>query len=279
MKLYALIGKTGTGKSYNASIVAHKYDIKYFIDDAILIKENSIIAGKSAKTERTKISSVKKAIFMDEDRQEEMKRVLKKEKPDKLLILGTSDSMVDTIAQNLDLEKIDEKIYIEDIVSKESIEIARKSRLEEGKHIVPVPTFEIKSQFSGYFLDPVRIFNVFLKDDDKTMEKSIIRPTYSLIGNYYIAEKVVNSIITHVTSKINGVAKVLKVLTNKQGEGTKIVIDISVIYGNSIPKISDEIRKTVGIAIEKTTGIYVLTLNINVKDIERINTYGDNENK
>ena len=38
MQVYAFIGKTGTGKSYNAFNVANKYGIKYIIDDAILIK-------------------------------------------------------------------------------------------------------------------------------------------------------------------------------------------------------------------------------------------------
>ena len=39
MQVYAFVGKTGTGKSYNALKVAKSYDIKYIIDDAILIKE------------------------------------------------------------------------------------------------------------------------------------------------------------------------------------------------------------------------------------------------
>jgi tRNA A37 N6-isopentenylltransferase MiaA len=49
MQIYAFIGKTGTGKSYNALMVANKYGIKYIIDDAILIKENKFIARKFSK--------------------------------------------------------------------------------------------------------------------------------------------------------------------------------------------------------------------------------------
>ena len=57
MQVYAFVGKTGTGKSYNALKVAKSHDIKYIIDDAILIKETKVIAGKSAKTEASKIAS------------------------------------------------------------------------------------------------------------------------------------------------------------------------------------------------------------------------------
>lgn len=68
MQVYAFVGKTGTGKSYNAQRIAKKYGIKYIIDDAILIRDNKVIAGKSAKTEASKIASVKAAIFLDESR-------------------------------------------------------------------------------------------------------------------------------------------------------------------------------------------------------------------
>ena len=121
MQVYAFVGKTGTGKSYNALKVAKSHDIKYIIDDAILIKETKVIAGKSAKTEASKIASVKAAIFLDENRRKEMAKVIKKEKIDKILILGTSDEMVAKIAENLGLGKIYKTIYIEDVATPEKI--------------------------------------------------------------------------------------------------------------------------------------------------------------
>ena len=66
MQVYAFVGKTGTGKSYRAQEVAKKNGIDYIIDDALLIKNSKVIAGKSAKTEANKIASVKSAIFNDE---------------------------------------------------------------------------------------------------------------------------------------------------------------------------------------------------------------------
>ena len=111
MQVYAFVGKTGTGKSYNAQSVAKENDIHYIIDDAILIKNTKVIAGKSAKTEANFIASVKAAIFLEKSRQDEMKKVLNVEKPDKILILGTSDDMVKKIATNLDLGEIYKTIY------------------------------------------------------------------------------------------------------------------------------------------------------------------------
>ena len=38
MEVYAFVGSSGTGKSYRAQMVARKYNIRYIIDDGILIK-------------------------------------------------------------------------------------------------------------------------------------------------------------------------------------------------------------------------------------------------
>lgn len=271
MQVYAFVGKTGTGKSYNAQKVAKKYGIRYIIDDAILIKDNKVIAGRSAKTEASKIASVKAAIFFDETRRKEMSEVIKKEKLDKILILGTSDKMVKTIAENLKLEEICHTIYIDEIATKEQIEEARRSRQEEGKHIVPVPTFEIKKQFSGYFLDSLKIFNFFNKNDEDidTSERTIIRPTYSYLGNFVISDTVINEIINYTVSRVPGVSKVIKVSTQKYIDGMKLDIDIEIKFGYNIPKLSSEIKNTVIYAIDKSTGINLFGININVKSISK----------
>ena len=225
MQVYAFVGKTGTGKSYNAQRVAKENKINYIIDDAILIKNTKVVAGRSAKTEANFIASVKAAVFLDENRRAEMIQVLKKENPEKILILGTSDDMVEKIVANLKLGKIYKTIYIQDIATDEQIKEARRSRVEDGKHVVPVPTLEIKKQFSGYFLDSLKSFNFFGRDDDSVhdnSEKTIIRPTYSYLGNYTISDNVINAIISHVVSRVDGVSKVFKVVTEKYIDGMKL---------------------------------------------------------
>lgn len=275
MQVYAFVGKTGTGKSYNALKVAKSYDIKYIIDDAILINETKVVAGKSAKTEASKIASVKAAIFFYEDRRKEMIAAIKKEKIDKILILGTSDEMVEKIAENLKLGKIQKTIYIEDIATPEKIEEARKSRNEEGKHVVPVPTFEIKKQFSGYFIDPLRMFDIYRRESSnmyeaESSEKTIIRPTYSYLGKFRISDNVIKEIITHVVEEIEGVDKVEKVFTEKYIDGMRIEMDLKIVFGKSIPQISKNVQKATATTIENMTGINLFGIDINIVGITRI---------
>jgi len=272
MQVYAFVGKTGTGKSYNALRVAKSYDIKYIIDDAILINETKVIAGKSAKTEASKIASVKAAIFFYEDRRKEMISAIKKEKIDKILILGTSDEMVEKIAQNLKLGPIKKTIYIEDVVSPEKIEEARKSRYEEGKHVVPVPTFEIKKQFSGYFIDPLRMFDIYRRESSnmyeaESSEKTIIRPTYSYMGKFRISDNVIKEIITYVVENVDGIDKVQKVFTEKYIDGMKIEMDIQIVFGYNIQALAKNVKEATAKAIDTMTGINLFGIDINVVGI------------
>ena len=48
----ALVGGSGTGKSYRSIWLAGEKGLDYIIDDGILINHNKVIAGVSAKNMR-----------------------------------------------------------------------------------------------------------------------------------------------------------------------------------------------------------------------------------
>ena len=154
-RVYAFVGPSGTGKSYRAQMVANENNIHYIIDDGLLINENDVVAGNSAKKAPTKVETVKKAIFIDEKDRKEMREALRKIKPESILILGTSDGMVEKIAENLGLPKPEKTIYINEVATETEMETAKRIRTTEGKHVIPVPTFEIKRDFAGYILDSI----------------------------------------------------------------------------------------------------------------------------
>ena len=268
MKVYAFVGPSGTGKSHNSQNVAFENNIEYIIDDALLIKGNKVVAGRSAKTEPTKIGSVKAALFTDESRRDAMRKAIKAEKVQSILILGTSDEMVERIAENLGLPNIEQRIYIEQVSSKEQIEEAKKIRKEEGKHVVPVPTFEIKEQFSGYFLDPLKMFE---KKDKVYSEKSVIRPTFSYLGNFTISDKVLKEIILHEGKVVEGISRISKVDIDKFVDGINLNLDIYVRFGHNIPQSTTKLQTIIASKIDYITGINILSINVYVKGIDMDN--------
>ena len=149
----ALVGESGTGKSFKSKLLAQKYGIDAIIDDGLLIKDDKILGGKSAKTEKTYMGAVRIALFDDKEHRDEIARILKKSHIKKILLLGTSEKMVIKIAARLQLPQPSKIIKIEDIATREEIDKAIRSRQVEGKHVIPVPAIEIKRNYSQIFYD------------------------------------------------------------------------------------------------------------------------------
>ena len=271
IKTYAFIGPSGTGKSYRAQYVASERGIKYIIDDGLLIKESQVIAGVSAKKAPTKIETVKNALFLTEDKKIEIQKAIKKYRPDSILILGTSDGMVDKIAANLGLPPIAERIYINEVATQEEMDTARRIRVTQGKHVIPVPTFEIKKDFSGYLLDPLQIFKSKGKNAEPYIaEKSIIRPTFSYLGNFTISDSVFKDIIVTVAKKVEGIYKVLKIRVDKTQNdtaGVQLYIEVSIEYGANMMEVLRIFKKETRREIENLTAMYILNVDIVAKQI------------
>lgn len=267
MEVYALVGKSGTGKSYHAMEIANFFHIEVIIDDGLLIKGAKVIAGTSAKKEKTRIAAIKRALFTSEGHAIEMKRALEKYHPKSILILSTSDQMVKKIQEVLELPPIKKIIHIEDILSPEEIQRAKKIRQEEGKHIIPVPAVEVKKFFSGYFLDALKIFRKNSDNkDNEVQEKTVVRPTYSYLGNYTISNSVVRSLVHYIVSNVEGVHK-NKVNIMSNSFGIKVELDIIIVYRKVIPDLAKKIQEAIVKNLEHMTGQNVLEVNIFVKGL------------
>ena len=261
IKVYSFVGPSGTGKSYRAQMVAAENDIHFIIDDGLLIKDNEVIAGNSAKKAATKIETVKHALFYKDEEKQEIVKAFKKYKPKSILILGTSDGMVQKIAENLELPEVSDTTYITDVATQEEIEAARKTRVTEGKHVIPVPTFEIKKDFSGYLLDPLQIFKTKGKGQEPYIsEKSIIRPTFSYMGKFTISDAVFRQIIEYLASKTPEIHKVQKIRVDNYGEGVRLYMEVTVVYGFNVIDGINEFKDKAKKEIEKLTAMNVVRI-------------------
>ncbi len=271
MKTYAFVGPSGTGKSYRAQMVANEKGINYIIDDGLLICGNEVLAGISAKKAPTKIETVRNALFQNEERKKEILKVIKKNKPESILILGTSDEMVRKIAENLEFEPISETIYITDVATEEEMQMARNIRVTQGKHVIPVPTFAIKKDFSGYLLDPLQIFKSKGKGQTPYIsEKSIIRPTFSYMGNFTISDSVFRQIIDCVIEKMKEVHKISRCIIKKNSEhddGVYIYIEVIINFGFQVNEAMGKLKHNIVKEIENLTAMNVKGIEIVVKGV------------
>lgn len=268
MRVVAFIGSSGSGKSYRAIWVAKENNIDFIIDDGLLIKGNRIVAGHSAKKENTKLASVRRALFTQPNHVEQVKKALKAEKPSGILILGTSLNMVKAIVKALELPSLSTVIHIEDVAEQQEIDKAKEMRSVQGKHVIPVPTFEIKEDFSGYFIDPLRIFRRENKSAIPFIaNKSIVRPTFSYMGGYTISDQVIYTICEYEALTIPSVTEVNRVWIQSKPTGIVANIELTLEYGIILRPEALKVQQKVKKALENYTGLNVLLINIKVKTL------------
>jgi adenylate kinase family enzyme len=272
IKVFALVGESGTGKSFRAKLVAQKYGIDFIIDDGLLIRENRILAGHSAKKEKTFLSAVKVALFDEKAHRDEVARRLQSEKNKRILLLGTSEKMVNKIAARLQLPPPSKIVKIEDIASQDDIDKAIRTRRIEGKHVIPVPSIEIKRSYPNIFYDTIRIFKRQINPGGigpvpKLHEKSVVRPEYSKRGKVIISETALSQMVIHCVDEYNQNIRIKKILVRDEKMGYRLVITIDVPYGIQLGGNIHELQQYIIENIERYTGILIEEINIIIDKI------------
>lgn len=277
----AFVGPAGTGKSTRAQEVAKRYNIPYFIDDGLLISGNRIIAGSSAKRAHTRFDSIRQALFADEVKAENMKRALEQHRPSTLMILGTSDGMVEKICQKLGLHPPNLYIYIEDVSTQEERDLARHVRATAGKHTIPVPSMEVKHEFNGYFADGLAFLkkrlemeygegsereNTYALEQNALLndEKTIVRPTFSSLGSYSISDEAIESLAALVLLQTcPSIAQVIRFHLHKETTGIWIELGLALYYGYNAQEALKQAQALLFQELEHLTSINVLSVHVN----------------
>jgi uncharacterized alkaline shock family protein YloU len=268
MKVYGLVGKSGTGKSYQAMNLCKEMNIESIIDDGLFIYGSSILEGTSAKRQNTKVAAIKTALFTEEEHRQAVANKIREISPESLLVLGTSEKMIHRIVGRLGLPELLRIIRIEEITTDEERETARKQRQELGKHIIPVPTLQLKREFSGYFLDPLRIIRGWRGGKASVSEKTVVRPTYSYLGEYSISDKVIGDVIYYLGKKTEGVDSVTKVTIENNGDGIKITISLICRFGYRLVDVAKELQKLVAKKVETMTAFHIKAVDIEIKGLK-----------
>ena len=267
MKIYGLVGKSGTGKSFQAIGLCEREGIESIIDDGLFIKKGKVLAGMSAKRQETKISAIKTALFSSDSHRDEVVVKIAEENPGSLLVIGTSDRMIDQITERLGLPRADDRIYIESLTTEDERKIASYRRHELGQHIIPAPTLAVKRDFSGYFIHPLKILKDIRDGKSQVTERSVVRPTFSYFGSFTISDTAITDIVRAAARGVTAIAEVPYVFVKKRNNG--VIIDVSVVIkaGGHILDAARLLQNAIHENIEEMTGMNVLGADINIQEL------------
>ena len=277
VQVYALVGESGTGKSFRSKLLAEEYGIHAIIDDGLLIQDDKIVAGRSAKREKTYMGAVRVALFDDKDHRDSVAKVLRKTHIKKILLLGTSEKMVSKIAMRLQLPQPQKIIHIEEIATKEEIEKAVKSRQVEGKHVIPVPTIEVKKNYPQIlsssmrdFFSQKKWFRKKLKNPNgKMIEKSIVQPEFSKKGRIEISEAALTQMTMHCVNECDPDVKIKKITIKTDSRGYRLIVLIDVPFGTQLTGKIHRLQQYIIDKIESYTGILIEEVSIVIDKISK----------
>ena len=272
LTVFALVGESGTGKSFRAKLLAQKHGIDAIIDDGLLIQNDKILAGRTAKHEKTYMGAVRIALFDDKQHRDQVAKALQTNKIKKLLIIGTSEKMAQKITSRLQIPLPSKIIKIEDIANREEIEKAIRSLQIEGKHVIPVPAIEVKKSYSQIFHDSIKDLAVkssfkFLKKKQSVLEKSIVTPEFSKKGRIEISEAALTQMAMHCVSEFSPEIRIKKLSIKTDSRGYRLIVTIDVPFGRQLTGEIHSLQQYVIENIEKYTGILIEEVSIIIDKI------------
>jgi uncharacterized alkaline shock family protein YloU len=292
MKVYSLVGRSGTGKSYRAGELCSRHGIDGVVDDGLFILNGRILAGVSAKRQNTKVRAIKTALFTDDAVRDQVAGMIRRAGPSSVLVIGTSDRMVGIIADRLGLPAPGVRFDIEDLTTPDERDAAYRQRHELGKHVIPAPTFQIKKTFSGYFYHPIRTLrgmaDARLRERDadqsaalsaaapaggadasggRIWDRSVVRPTYSYLGDFTISDRAVRDIVRSAGSMVDGVSEAPFILVHTHRDGVIIEIGVVMRYGARILDAARRLQAEAAAGLEEMTSVNVVAVDVEIQGL------------
>ena len=132
--------------------------------------------------------------------------------------------------------------------------------------MIPAPALQLKRNFAGYFMDPLRIFRG--KDSGAAAERTVVRPTYSYMGEYFVDERVLEDIVTCVAWQMPGVSSVIRVVQDPRPEAFKLSVAVKVKHGFSVWAIARQLQDEINDKVEQMTAFNVTEVNVEVRALE-----------
>lgn len=98
-------------------------------------------------------------------------------------------------------------------------------------------------------------------------EKSIIRPTFSYLGNFTISDTVFRQIAEYIAKKTEGIHRLSRTRVESTISGTTIYMEVYVVFGYNIVNVLREFKQKTKKEIERLTTMNVQEVSVMAKGV------------
>lgn len=276
MEIYSFSGPSGTGKSSHALEFAHMFGIEAIIDDGLLIVNGEMKAGTSAKFENNAFKAVKRAIFSDDEHVEAVQLALDDIKPERLLLIGTSDKMTKLIAQRINRGEIDHFHYISEVKSLKEMKMAQFIRKTEGKHIMPLPVLQVEQNFFKRLV--MRGYEIFSNKREKIGETTIVQPDFHAeLVNYdkkdYIQQIRKSCEKNSIVIEVHKIHFMLHPMPK-----TKVFITLNTANVNNLMEQIRKLQNEINDEFDERFGVEFIDISVDISSMKKFKTEKKDEN-
>ncbi|MDR1979290.1 MAG: hypothetical protein LBQ42_11215 [Synergistaceae bacterium] len=266
IEVLAFVGAAGTGKSQRASQVARQYGIDFVIDDGLLVSKGQIMAGKSAKSEKNLVRAIRRALFEYAPHRVEVVSFLASHVPCKVMVIATSNSMMEKIVEKLGLPRPQRIIDITEVASHEEIDNALKERREKKQHVVPVSRTQIQRNFAGKLVSQLK--DLFKSKDRQDDNRTVVKPPFSFDGRVTIEEEAILAMIRRLIVMGDHVHQVRELNLVPDGDvlNVNLVLDIKLGDKNAL-YLARLLQKKLSVGLSFFTGMEVKKVNIRINEV------------
>ncbi|MDR2179639.1 MAG: hypothetical protein LBP21_04985 [Synergistaceae bacterium] len=266
IEVLAFVGAAGTGKSQRASQVARQYGIDFVIDDGLLVSKGQIMAGKSAKSEKNMVRAIRRALFEYAPHRLEVVDFLAAHVPCKVMVIATSNSMMEKIVEKLGLPRPQRVIDITEVASNEEINNALKERREKKQHVVPVSRTQIQRNFAGKLVSQLK--DLFKSKDRQDETRTVVKPPFSFDGRVTIEEEAIVTMIRRLLVLGDHIHQVHELNLVPDGDilNVNLVVDIKLGDKNAL-YLARLLQKKISVGLSFFTGMEVKKVNVRINEV------------
>jgi ABC-type oligopeptide transport system ATPase subunit len=271
VRTLALVGKSGTGKSFRASLLAEKHGIEVIIDDGLIIRDRTILYGETSKKESTMRSAVRRALFDEPASCAQARRALSAARFRKALILGTSVEMAGRIAFNLGLPHLSEIFFIQDVAAPEEIDRARRKRRHRKVHSLPLPPVKVRMGLRSSVGSRVRVLAArvsalrgHLPLPPKVLQTSQARPAPGVV----FTESAITQMVHHCIQEYDHGLSLGKLILTRRGALHALEVGIKVGFRQATSGDLHTLKEFITSSLGKYAGI-LAEVTVIVESIEK----------
>jgi hypothetical protein len=258
VRTLALVGRSGTGKSFRAHLVADRHGVDVIIDDGLIIQDRTILYGQSAKTEKTVISAVRRALFEQPGAGARARQILRAARFHKVLIIGTSEEMAVRIADNLWLPRPSEVFRIEEVASAREMDAAQSRRKKKGRHFLPLPPAKVRLSLRGALASRAQALAASvaaLAGRRPALPDPMMESADQARGDVVFTESAIGQMVQHCIQEYDRGLLLGKVVLGRRGSFHLVEVRIKEPFQYMTSGRLQELREYISRSLEKYAGI------------------------